>query len=1024
MQPNIETKEVLLKILYYGLPHSGKKSNLYGIAQKMEVKEEHSKEHIYSLEYFPPESFQIGGMKVKCLLYTFSCDITDQKLIHEYFDKLDGIVFVVDSQTEYERDNARALDVLEKTLKDNGYSIYEVPLVFQWNKQDLKDVKNIEECNAFFNDRGAPAFKAASQNKEGVLETLDAILRDAQLKLENQLRSPSKKLPRKKLGIGLTKREDKAEAPVVEEPTKGEEAGSPEKSKVKLSLSPKWKSKAEEKAAEPEESKETSAPLKLNIPSFKKAEKDEKEQEDKAKSSQPTTTKPKSSAAEEEEDILVASSKKEEAQKKEEALKQEKEVEHAKGTPELKLPEPKFASEQKPPEPKAVPELKLPEPKFSSEAKFPEPKAAPELKLPEPKAAPELKFPEPKAVPELKLPEPKAVPELKLPEPKAVPELKLPEPKLPPESKHVEEKKVPEEQDVPAEKIPQMPPHQQVPSKKLKSMKRNLPSKNRDEALRILEEGKALENLHLDILDLSNRTFDKPIHIVKCQIDKLLADGGEFKAPIIIESTTINDAFTLCGEVPSLFRETFQLKDVEISGNICLDKCIFAKEFAIMNSTITSWVKMQEVTFEQNFSLQNSTIKGISAQKSQFRGPCAISSCHFEGEGNIVSLEKASFYGSVLISSTNFERAHFIDTFFKEKVEFTTCIFEKTGNFGKIHCEKGLSLEGCVFNGTINLGDAYLKGESYFRRTEFGSDASFSKLLANGPISWEQIKFASLADFSGAHLEKAEFLQTVFHSEANFQEAVFYGNISLLECTFHNRGNFSRAVFLQRVDFRETQFAQYVSFANTIADYIILNRKQVEHKLMAEHDKDYVLAEQEYLTFKQIFEKQRQYEDRDWAHYRAKRAARKKIHTSLFHPWRTAGKILNWLFLDLGCGYGTKPGRVVVLAFTVVAIFALLYGGPFASTFRFSENPVAKWTEATWQSVITFIPGGVFLTSHSIADVIPNIIPNIIVPTSVESALQLAREVLPPLLMLCESLLGIFLIFLFIITYIRRLLQD
>ena len=89
-----------------------------------------------------------------------------------------------------------------------------------------------------------------------------------------------------------------------------------------------------------------------------------------------------------------------------------------------------------------------------------------------------------------------------------------------------------------------------------------------------------------------------------------------------------------------------------------------------------------------------------------------------------------------------------MESFFKKDVEFARCIIAKSGNFGKIQCEDMLSFEGCVFNGYFNMGEAYLKGETCFRRTEFFYDASFNKLLATGSLSFEKITFTAGADLS------------------------------------------------------------------------------------------------------------------------------------------------------------------------------------------------------------------------------------------------------------------------------------
>jgi signal recognition particle receptor subunit beta/uncharacterized protein YjbI with pentapeptide repeats len=947
VQTNIVEREVVLRILYYGLPNAGKRSNLRAIVQKTppmrrgDIKEERASETICSIQYTAPESLQIANMRVKCQIYTISCEVSDKNTLQEYFQGVDGIVFVTDSRADKERDNARALDQLEKHLKINGYNSYEIPLVFQWNKQDLKDVKSVAEWNSVLNERNVPAIKASAESGEGVIETLSALLDEVRNKVEEQLKVPSKRLPKKKLGIGLGKKEEKPEENVEETVRRNE---------------------VEPPAEKPFEEGKTK--IKFNLPKLRPRSENKGSQEGTIAASSGTTaiksSKPEMGtppAFEEEEDILVSAKK----SQTEEPLKRE----------EMKKAEepPKREEMKKTEEPPKREEMKKTEEPLKGTTRTEEP-----VRDTRPDTGHREESPKE-------------------------------------EIRNKQEETVADDENRAAEAVAANF------SKKMKPAKKLFPKKNMDEALQILEEGNTLENAYLDILDLSNRTFSKRIHIVKCQIGKLLADGGDFKAAVIIENSVVLDSFTLCGESPSLFRDVFHLKNVEIGGSINWERCLFCKDVTISDCIIDTVVKMPGIVCDQGFSILNSKVASLSAQKSQIRGAFLISGSTMD---NIAAWHKTSFYGPFLASSTNFQRAHFIDCFFKEKVEFARCIFEKGGNFGKIACEKGISFEGCVFNGVANLAEASLKSENYFRRTEFVGDTTCNRLLVSGSLILEKVTFSSLADFSGANLARSEFLQTTFHADANFQEAIFTETTSLQECVFNQRAFFCRAIFLQKLDFRGCQFNRAVSFANAIGDYIVLERKQIENKLVAEQQKDYPIIEQEYHTLRQIFERQKNYEDRDWAHSRSKRAARQKIPFSLLHPLRSLQKAANWFFWDLGCGYGTKPGNIIWLSLAIILLCAGLYGGLWARDLALPQDAINKWPAAVWHSVVCFIPGGIFFINDDFVSAGIDILQPLTWRDTIVSLLQFA----PKLTMLCENLLGLLLIFLFMLALIRKLLQD
>jgi hypothetical protein len=87
-----------------------------------------------------------------------------------------------------------------------------------------------------------------------------------------------------------------------------------------------------------------------------------------------------------------------------------------------------------------------------------------------------------------------------------------------------------------------------------------------------------------------------------------------------------------------------------------------------------------------------------------------------------------------------------------------------------------------------------------------------------------------------------------------------------------------------------------------------------------------------------------------------KRAQRKKL--SLLNPLQSIPRMFDWLFCDLGCAYGDKPARLILVCLLLVLLFAGIYGWQFGNIFS-SKDTLEKYTQAIWYSFLTFFPTGI-----------------------------------------------------------------
>jgi hypothetical protein len=115
------------------------------------------------------------------------------------------------------------------------------------------------------------------------------------------------------------------------------------------------------------------------------------------------------------------------------------------------------------------------------------------------------------------------------------------------------------------------------------------------------------------------------------------------------------------------------------------------------------------------------------------------------------------------------------------------------------------------------------------------------------------------------------------------------------------------------------------AFANAVAERLLVRPDQVEGRLASEAAGQHELAMHEYGLLKKCYQGQHRFEAEDWAFYRFKVNQRMTTPATWNRPWTKLRRFCNWLFLDVGCGYGTNPVRAVRMAVVLILGFALLY---------------------------------------------------------------------------------------------------
>ncbi len=179
---NHTSKQVTAKIVYYGTGLGGKTTNLqyiYSVTNPRTRGElvcmETEIERTLFFDLLPINVGLVKGYETKFQLYTVPGQVFYDSTRKLVLKGADGIVFVADSQELMEQANRESFDNLAENLEFYNHHIEEIPLVFQFNKRDLKNISSLEKLNGNLNALDRPYFEAVARSGRGVIETLREI---------------------------------------------------------------------------------------------------------------------------------------------------------------------------------------------------------------------------------------------------------------------------------------------------------------------------------------------------------------------------------------------------------------------------------------------------------------------------------------------------------------------------------------------------------------------------------------------------------------------------------------------------------------------------------------------------------------------------------------------------------------------------------------------------------------------------------------------------------------------------------
>ncbi|MCK4334797.1 GTPase domain-containing protein [candidate division WOR-3 bacterium] len=179
---NYATREINVKIVYYGPGLGGKTTNLRWIYGKLD---QNTKGKMITLatemdrtlffDFLPVDLGKVRGFQTRFHLYTVPGQVFYNASRRIILRGADGIIFVADSQRERREDNIDSLENLRDNLATFNLRLSDTPYVMQYNKRDLPNLMTVAEMEGLLNPERVLYFESVATQGIGVFDTLKEI---------------------------------------------------------------------------------------------------------------------------------------------------------------------------------------------------------------------------------------------------------------------------------------------------------------------------------------------------------------------------------------------------------------------------------------------------------------------------------------------------------------------------------------------------------------------------------------------------------------------------------------------------------------------------------------------------------------------------------------------------------------------------------------------------------------------------------------------------------------------------------
>jgi signal recognition particle receptor subunit beta len=185
VQFNFNERTIKAKVVYYGPAQSGKTTNLEQIHRRSDpsgtsrlISLNTAQDRTLFFDLVPVSLGAVAGYDFKVQLYTVPGQVQYNATRRVVLAGADAVVFVADARTSMVQENQAAFENMKVNLLANRLVPEKVPLVLQYNKQDLPDVVSVIDLDRALNVWGRRTFGAVASTGHGVMETFVGVVQE------------------------------------------------------------------------------------------------------------------------------------------------------------------------------------------------------------------------------------------------------------------------------------------------------------------------------------------------------------------------------------------------------------------------------------------------------------------------------------------------------------------------------------------------------------------------------------------------------------------------------------------------------------------------------------------------------------------------------------------------------------------------------------------------------------------------------------------------------------------------------
>jgi signal recognition particle receptor subunit beta len=210
-QVDFQHREIAIKLVYYGPALSGKTTNLQQIHERLDQRKrgrlltlDTKEDRTLYFDLLPLSFKSASGVTVKVKLFTVPGQVVHNTTRKVVLQGCDGVAFIADSQIAETKNNNESFANLRQNLKENHLTDEGIPIVIQFNKRDLPNVRSDDDLVRIAARGKEPIFPASAIKGTGVVETFLGLVGVTWDSLEQRIGLGSKHgIPKSELLGGL-----------------------------------------------------------------------------------------------------------------------------------------------------------------------------------------------------------------------------------------------------------------------------------------------------------------------------------------------------------------------------------------------------------------------------------------------------------------------------------------------------------------------------------------------------------------------------------------------------------------------------------------------------------------------------------------------------------------------------------------------------------------------------------------------------------------------------------------------------